>query len=102
VELTGFKKNQDNTPLIKVRAGYSPCWSREYLNQENYSMRGGAFVDFGLGRQFKTGKGMFTTFYGSYRHQFARLEYTSPGRNLQEEVLNYDMLLLGLIFKVRR
>jgi len=99
VEAIGYKKPGRNAAFLKMQTGYSIGWYNGNTDTEGYDYKGGIFFDAGFGRKLPAGLRSSVMFHCSYRHQCAKINYTSPGSNEYDQRLNYDMILLSLSFQ---
>jgi hypothetical protein len=95
-EIVGYKKNKNNTPLIRMQLGYSLGWDNTHSNIEGYEFKGGLFIDVGMGRKIKLNENYSILFQWSYQHQFAKMEYDVFNTSNYSQVLNYDMIVITL------
>lgn len=100
IEVIGYKKPGVNASFLKMQAGYSIGWYTGNTNTEGYDYKGGFCFDAGFGRKFPVGRRSSVMFHCSYRHQCARIDFTSPVSHEYGQKLHYDMIviLLGLNF----
>ena len=100
VEAIGYKKPGENASFIKMQAGFSPGWYTGNTHTEGYDYRGGLFFDAGFGRKLPVGTRSSVVFHCSYRHQCAKISFTSSGSHEYDQRINYDMIVLLLSFQL--
>ncbi len=101
LEVSGYRKPGKNSSFLKTQAGYSVGWYTGTTGMEGYDYRGGLFFDAGFGRKFPLGRKSDVLFHCSYRHQCARVDYSSPSLQEYDQKLHYDMIVFHLGFNFR-
>lgn len=100
LEIMGKKKQKANTPFIRFQGGYSIGWSEATTSMVNYDMKGGFYINAGVGRNIRIYDKYSILFQWSFCHQFAQMQYQIFGDRTYSETLNYDMVQVsvGLLF----
>jgi hypothetical protein len=100
LEIMGKKKQKPNTPFIRFQGGYSIGWSEATNSMVNYDMKGGFYINAGVGRNIRIFDKYSILFLWSFCHQFAQMQYQIFGDRTYSETLNYDMVQVsvGLLF----
>lgn len=80
-EVIGYKKPGKNASFIKMQAGYSVGWYTGNMYKEGYDYKGGLIFDAGIGRKLPVGNRSSLMFHCSYRHRYAKIDFTSPVQN---------------------
>lgn len=64
-----------------MQAGYSVGWYTGNMYKEGYDYKGGLIFDAGIGRKLPVGNRSSLMFHCSYRHRYAKIDFTSPVQN---------------------
>ncbi len=95
MEVIGNKKKKENTPFIRIQAGYSIAWNGASSNNEYYDLSGGLYFNAGMGRKIKINDSYALMLHWSLCHQFADMEYSAFGKKYSD-TLNYDMIQISV------
>jgi hypothetical protein len=81
---------------FNFQAGYALGWSFHYSDYPDHHFRGGLHLCAGIGHKFRINDKFSFYLAGSYKNQFATLEYTTSEGDKKEDRLNYNMLIISL------
>ena len=95
-EIYGYTQKKKNTPVIKTQLGYSLGWYDGNVDADEYSFKGGFFMDAGVAMKYYMDSKYALQFELSYRHQFASMDYVIYNIGDYSEELNYDMILITI------
>jgi hypothetical protein len=82
--------------FINLQAGYALGWSYNFSGYQDERFSGGLHFCAGLGYKFRINDRFSIYFSGSYKNQYARLEYQNDLGEDRNDRLHYNMLMISL------
>ena len=95
VEAFGYKKNKQNSPVIRFQLGYAAAWYRNKDYPTDYVLNGGLYFNAGMGRKIQLRNRYSVLFHWSYCHQSGSISYQVFGNNDYSSSASYDMFQIS-------
>lgn len=95
LEVVGYKKHRNNSPLIRFQLGGTTAWYRGNDYPSDYSLSGRVFFSAGMGRKIQINERYSTLFQWSLCHISAIVGYQIFDDMDYKSLASYDMLQLS-------